>query len=654
MLEIRPFQEEIMRSGKIWIFAIVLATLALTGSSYASDRYVRLRSVEGEVTIYPADGQRPNEATINSPLLDGDEIETGNGRAELSFRNGITLRIGDSSGIRLESSYSPMRIDLLRGTVFLDSHLIDRFRDELIIRAGGAEVFLIDEGNLRVDLGSEGSVRVTTIEGQAEVLAGGSRVLLNSGERTYVDPGRSPLEPEQFRGEFDELDEWNAQRMDYYASEDFTSGYNNDYVDEDIYYDAYDLGGYGDWRNSGTYGYVWVPHVDYGWRPYYNGRWLYTGGSWFWASYEPWGWAPYHYGRWGWSLDFGWYWIPGNVFAPAWVSWYSYGDYVGWCPLNYYGRPIYYYDDYYRYPAIQKQKTLDASNSWTFVKKDDLGVRNIKTAVLDSSRVRNIKIDKNAVTTNPKRELVSYVIPQKVKGPGYVNDKRLIKEPGEMKSPIGIKNREDQFERGRTGIKGGSANTNKGKTAERTNEKTFKEPVKIQPRKPEPKPKSNFDREKTTDRDWQFKRTDDGKASTSRNSNPYYNVKPRSYDRNDSPEKISPWYRRPSENEYDRPNDVSPRYRDEARKYFERFDHKNRGDSDRAEPKTYDSPQQNYEPPKRSYEPPKRSYEPPKRNYEAPKREYKAPEIKRNDNRSGGNSNRSKPSGNSNNNRKRQ
>src|SRR4026208_179 len=126
-----------MRSGKVVIAVVFLFLLAFSGATYAAqDRYVRLRSVEGEVTVYPSDSDRPNDATVNTPLLDGDEIQTGDGRAELSFSNGITVRIGDYSGLRIESTYTPMRISLSQGTVFIDSHLIDRFRDELELRAG--------------------------------------------------------------------------------------------------------------------------------------------------------------------------------------------------------------------------------------------------------------------------------------------------------------------------------------------------------------------------------------------------------------------------------------------------------------------------------------------------------------------------------------
>jgi hypothetical protein len=52
-----------------------------------------------------------------------------------------------------------------------------------------------------------------------------------------------------------------------------------------------------------------------------------------WASDEEFGWATDHYGRWFFDDRYGWVWVPGNDWAPAWVSWRSGGGYVGWAPL---------------------------------------------------------------------------------------------------------------------------------------------------------------------------------------------------------------------------------------------------------------------------------------------------------------------------------
>src|SRR5438093_11325035 len=92
----------------------------------------------------------------------------------------------------------------------------------------------------------------------------------------------------------------------------------------------------GNWIEVGDYGYGWQPDVavsDSRWRPYSDGYWAYTDVGWTWVSYEDFGWATYHYGRWVRLRDRGWYWVPGREWGPAWVSWRTGGDYVGWAPL---------------------------------------------------------------------------------------------------------------------------------------------------------------------------------------------------------------------------------------------------------------------------------------------------------------------------------
>src|SRR5438067_10200344 len=48
---------------------------------------------------------------------------------------------------------------------------------------------------------------------------------------------------------------------------------------------------------------------------------------------QPFGWATYHYGRWTRLRGIGWVWVPGQQWAPAWVSWRKSNDYVGLAPL---------------------------------------------------------------------------------------------------------------------------------------------------------------------------------------------------------------------------------------------------------------------------------------------------------------------------------
>lgn len=96
------------------------------------------------------------------------------------------------------------------------------------------------------------------------------------------------------------------------------------------------LSPYGTWTSLPTYGLVWQPTgMAAGWRPYLWGQWVWTRWGWTWVSDEPWGWGPYHYGRW--VHHNGWYWVPGRVWGPAWVSWRWGGGVAGWCPLGWGG-----------------------------------------------------------------------------------------------------------------------------------------------------------------------------------------------------------------------------------------------------------------------------------------------------------------------------
>jgi len=109
-------------------------------------------------------------------------------------------------------------------------------------------------------------------------------------------------------------------------------GAPDDSVSFQTFYDS--LSNQGSWVQSSDYGYVWQPNVDDpDWAPYTDGHWVYTDDGWTWVSDESWGWATYHYGRWVNIDGTGWCWVPGYVWAPAWVSWRYGDDYCGWAPL---------------------------------------------------------------------------------------------------------------------------------------------------------------------------------------------------------------------------------------------------------------------------------------------------------------------------------
>ncbi len=193
-------------------------------------------------------------------------------------------------------------------------------------------------------------------------------------------------------------------------------------VSVDFFYNNLNSGG--SWVEVGDYGYCWQPAVavsNDAWRPYTDGYWAYTDVGWTWISNEDFGWATYHYGRWARVRDHGWIWVPGREWGPAWVSWRTGGDHVGWAPLPprrgyvsggevvYEGRPINGYVDidfdigpaYYNFVDIRylggnglRSRILPPTQNVTYI-SNTVNVTNI---TYENSKVYNHGPDYNRMS----------------------------------------------------------------------------------------------------------------------------------------------------------------------------------------------------------------------------------------------------------------
>ena len=137
--------------------------------------------------------------------------------------------------------------------------------------------------------------------------------------------------------------------------------------------------------------YIWHPTgMDSDWHPYTNGRWVYTTQGWMWASNYSWGWAVYHYGRWWNSKNFGWVWIPGHVWAPAWVRWKVTEGHIGWCPLTPYAK----WNAYVGIDA-SNYRYNNRDEDWVFIQKngfiDEISKSNIIGADKNSTYISKAK-----------------------------------------------------------------------------------------------------------------------------------------------------------------------------------------------------------------------------------------------------------------------
>jgi len=157
------------------------------------------------------------------------------------------------------------------------------------------------------------------------------------------------------------------------------------------------LDSFGEWRETNDYGYVFQPHeaeTSRDWRPYTEGHWVYSDAGWTWVSDEPFGWATYHYGRWVKLRRVGWVWVPGEEWAPAWVSWRSSKDYVGWAPLP----PEARFD---RRSGIQNwaDSYYDIGpDQYSFVPSNEFGAEHVRRAVVPAERNINIVVETTNVT----------------------------------------------------------------------------------------------------------------------------------------------------------------------------------------------------------------------------------------------------------------
>ncbi|MEQ8279803.1 MAG: hypothetical protein RMA76_04175 [Deltaproteobacteria bacterium] len=95
-----------------------------------------------------------------------------------------------------------------------------------------------------------------------------------------------------------------------------------------------ELSSHGQFIVLSDFGRVWRPYgMDPDWSPYTRGFWEYEADAWVWNSEFTWGWAAFHYGRWAYDPVYGWVWVPGSEWGPAWVAWSYDAGYVGWAPL---------------------------------------------------------------------------------------------------------------------------------------------------------------------------------------------------------------------------------------------------------------------------------------------------------------------------------
>lgn len=340
---------------------LLVATITFAASAFAQDnnqpdvtaRVARISVLKGDAQIRRQGTSEWENATVNLPLAEGDEILAENkARIEVQLDSKNYLRIGENSRVIMTTLRDEgVAVSLVSGDALLRIGAFDENKNffevdapntTVAVKAAGS--YLINSGNgtsddVRLSVGDGGEARIYSDQSGFTVRNGRGAVLYLVGNRAG--------EWETLAADFsDSLSKWSEDRDDSIAKK-LKNAYFGKYYDYDQY-GAEDLSDYGDWINTPQYGYVWRPYNNVtsyyrDWSPYRYGHWRwFPPYGWTWVNDEPWGWATYHHGRWIY-LSGGWYWSPyasyrwsRSWWQPAFVTIATYGGRVYWYPIGYY------------------------------------------------------------------------------------------------------------------------------------------------------------------------------------------------------------------------------------------------------------------------------------------------------------------------------
>jgi uncharacterized membrane protein YgcG len=354
---------------------------------------------DGDTVIRQSDDGREVAARVNMPVYPGDEVTTSRrGRVEVRLSDGNVLGIDRSSQIRFKSILDSYEGDSAQTVVELRyGHLVLQRTgdggDFVRLDTDYASYVANDEAIYAID-SDRGKDRVVVFDGSLEVRTPQRTSRVRAGEEARVDQQGLFGRVNQSYNTADDFERWFLNRAERNGRG------SSRYLDRSLSYADSDLAANGSWTYVSGFGtWCWRPRVAAGWRPYYLGEWVGgPSGALVWVSYEPWGWVPYHYGRWAFDSFYGWVWLPGTGYSPAWVYWMYGSDYVGWAPAGWWDCYRPYYNWCYRPYAraswdvgwFGRMRTGDIDyRPWTFVRPHE---------------IVGVRIDRAAVTTDLVRE----------------------------------------------------------------------------------------------------------------------------------------------------------------------------------------------------------------------------------------------------------
>ncbi len=397
-------------------------------AKYTNESVARVSFVSGKVFLQRASDLGYEDVVVNTPISEGDRLNTGEGRAEIQFGQRNFLRLDENTKIDVlnlpKKGDDKVRLRVWSGSAYVEINSLAKEKS-IEIHTADTSFYVLDRGLFRVDVKGD-QTELLVFRGLVEAAGEEGSTLVKAEQRIEVAEGRFLTKPSAFMTAADDgFDRWNNERSDIFGrpvAKKHLSGELEEFEGE--------LDEYGDWTYVAPYGDVWVPrNMPGNWQPYLDGRWSYIPISgWTWLPYERWGWAPYHYGRWHWGVGLGWYWIPMNFWGPAWVDWWYDDYYFGWAPMSWWGFPTVIVDGIF-YDRHGWDRYPWNSRSLTVVRRDQLRNPSISQVAIRDPNVLKGLGDRMVLTNRPLNLRPS--------GSGGVTvqemgGKRILRENGRM------------------------------------------------------------------------------------------------------------------------------------------------------------------------------------------------------------------------------
>jgi FecR protein len=370
MRHIKPLHVAFLFVSTI-VFTAATATRTLAADDYLDDyrdvgaRVARISLLRGNVSLRRSGNSEWEEATINLPLVEGDQLATGSdARLEIQIDARNFVRIDEDSVLQVVTLRDEgVALSLAEGTATLRLARFDRDREYFEIDAPKTTVAAEMRGLYRLDVRGDGRVRITVRDdGRARIYSETSGFTLRDGRSAelFYDGAEAGDWQMSSLPMLDDWDRWTDERERFLLAR-LRYEQRERYYDQDVW-GAEELDAYGDWAYADHYGWVWRPSPTYissyhDWSPYRYGHWRWFAPyGWTWVGDEPWGWAPYHYGRWVYYNN-SWCWAPRGYgynygrsrWRPALVVFVFHRDSqrenIAWYPLGYGQRdPVHHWD----------------------------------------------------------------------------------------------------------------------------------------------------------------------------------------------------------------------------------------------------------------------------------------------------------------------